>query len=116
MTDVTVTPTIVNVVATQDAATINVTSSTTGITAGTGTVRINDMTRYRYPGNTFSGADGTIGRSLVHVKTISDNALVTVGGKPLDTTEFSLSTTTVANDTITIVGYIFDSDVMLLWD
>ena len=70
----------------------------------------------RKTGSEFSGSDGDTNRAETYAFTISSSAVVSIGGKILDpSTEFSLSTSVVANDTLTVTGALFDDEVILLW-
>jgi hypothetical protein len=116
MVDVTVGTTVVTVSPTEEVTTVDVSSGSTSVSAGAGIVYVNGFTRTRYLGSAFSGVSMATGRSLVHSEGISVNALVSIGLRVLDTSEYSLSTTIVVNDTLTILGPLADDDVVLLWD
>jgi hypothetical protein len=72
--------------------------------------------RTRKNGSDFTGSTGGTGRTYVHTSGISLKNLVMVSGKTLDpNTEYSLTTTSVVNDTLVITGPLFDEEVVVLW-
>lgn len=73
-------------------------------------------TRYRYLGSSFSGGEGP-GRSLVLAFSLGAGHHVVLGGKTLDpASEYSLSTTVLTDDTLTITPWLSNDDVVLLWN
>lgn len=99
------------VLVTQPTYTIVVSAAVSSVTTTQGT-------EIEKTGTDFSGADGASGRSYVHSAAISSNAKVylgtTAGTSRLRKASWSLSTTNVANDTITINLPIYNTDTILI--
>lgn len=94
---------------------VNITVSPVEVSIASGVTQMNALTLTKYTGSQFSGTPGT-GRYKVHTATISANAIVAVGYRFLDPTDFTLSTSVLTNDKITILGYLENDDVVLIWD
>ena len=75
----------------------------------------------RVLGSAYSGSTGDTGRSYTHSIILKAKALIAVGGAggaltPLDPDGgYSLSTTVIANDTLTITQRLFDDEVVIIW-
>ena len=97
--------------------TITVTPSENNVTVTvSGAVIVTTSTKSRVQASSFSGADGDTGRAYTHSGTINSHLLF-INSNLLDaSTEYSLSTVTNANDTITITGALFDDEVVFLWE
>lgn len=117
MTTVTVTqPVQTLVLAQHDATRLTLSSRVTTVTVQTNLPLGVALTPYRKTGSQFTGTQPNTGRSITLPQSIRSNALVFLGRTILDTNgDYTLSTVTLANDTITINLPLFDDDVMLLW-
>lgn len=72
--------------------------------------------RVRVLGSSFTGSTGDSSRDYTYAFTVNGKEIVSVGGRILDpSTDYSLSTNSVSNDTITITDALFDDEVVLLW-
>lgn len=118
MTDVTISDIENNVTISETANTITITEpiSTVTITDASTYAPSGPGVRTRIAGSSFSGSSGSSGRVYTHTATITSNAIVAIGRNFLDPeSDYSLSTTTNTNDTITITNELFDDEVVLLW-
>jgi hypothetical protein len=95
--------------------TVTITPSVVNISISQGVTQLNAMTKTSLTGSDFSGVAG-VDRSYTHTEGISVNAIISVGGRFLLPGEYSLSTVTAGNDTITVHLFLEDDDVVLIWD
>lgn len=92
-------------------ATVTIVQTDTTVTISASTAVGLPQTRYRYTGSQFT--NGVL--VLPNDVTIRANATIALGGKILDTTEYTVTTTTLTDDTLTILAPLVADDVVILW-
>lgn len=117
MSTVSVYTTVNTVTVNNTTNSVDVTQSTNQVDITLGTIVGTNLTCYSYNGSDFSGADGASGRSKTITNTrISTSAFVGIGYRLLiPSVEFTISTTSTTNDTITITGALYNQDSVLIW-
>lgn len=95
---------------------VNITTTPVQVSITQGVTQLNAMTYTPLTGASFSGTSGDSGRYYVHTASISANAIIGIGGRFAFPGDFSLSTSVLTNDKITIPFPLDDSDVVQLWN
>jgi hypothetical protein len=115
MTQVYITENNTSVIATTTENSVVVTTTPNTITINDSVAIGASLVKHRYLGTAFTGNSGDPFRSITLAGPISSSAFVILGKAVLDDPEYSLSTTSLTNDTITINTNLFNDDVVLLW-
>lgn len=104
------------VTVTQYVTSVDVAPNSTSVTVNTNSALGGIQGIVRVLGSSFSGSEGS---SRTYVRSTSFNtsaAIVVLNYRPLDpSTDYSFSTTTNTNDTITFLVDLYNYDVVIIW-
>lgn len=115
MSDVSITAQVTSVGVSTSRSEVGVNVSTTPVTISIAPASAQSsglIARYLASGSDFSGGDGDTGRTYAFARTLSSSCLVTMGNGVvlIPTTQF-----TVSGATLTIVGPLYNDEVVLVW-
>jgi hypothetical protein len=114
---VTITPAQSTLTVTSDSETVTVTPAVSTVTVVTNGQAGTPQIRYRYVGAEFTGANGDAERTKKMTYAIRNNSIIVLGYRVLDPNiDYSISTTTISNDTLTLHVPLDDTDVVMLWN